>query len=154
MVIQSHTTREECVGFVDEQDKIWAGFPVDKTGRAPTVAEHIIILRGLLAEILYRRCADVSDKVKANGGKGLEFMFGEQVEQLEQDGDRVHVTFAKSGERRNFDVVVGADGVQSKTRKTGFGEVGKTGIRCWSEGESENVRRWIANESNITQTDG
>jgi len=49
-------------------------------------------------------------------GPGVEFIYNESIAALEQDEHAVHVTLA-SGQRRDFDLVIGADGVKSHTRK-------------------------------------
>ena len=46
--------------------------------------------------------------------------FDDTVEAIDDDGDRVHVTF-RSGTRRDFDLVVGADGLHSRVRLLAFG---------------------------------
>jgi 2-polyprenyl-6-methoxyphenol hydroxylase-like FAD-dependent oxidoreductase len=51
---------------------------------------------------------------------GVETVFGDTVEALDDDGDRVHVTF-RGGTRREFDLVVGADGLHSRVRLLAFG---------------------------------
>lgn len=65
------------------------------------------ILRDELAEIL------------AGTGEA-EYLFGDAIASLEQDADEVRVAF-ESGTRRTFDLVVGADGVHSSTRRLVFG---------------------------------
>lgn len=50
----------------------------------------------------------------------VETLFGDTVETLDDDGARVHVTF-RSGARREFDLVVGADGLHSRVRSLVFG---------------------------------
>jgi 2-polyprenyl-6-methoxyphenol hydroxylase-like FAD-dependent oxidoreductase len=49
----------------------------------------------------------------------VEFIYGDGITALIDDGDKVKVTFA-SGGQREFDLVVGADGVYSKTRRLRF----------------------------------
>lgn len=53
-------------------------------------------------------------------GDAVEVMFGDTVEALTDDGDRVRVTFA-GGAVRDFDLVVGADGLHSRVRRLAFG---------------------------------
>ncbi|KAK5447942.1 hypothetical protein LTS15_009441 [Exophiala xenobiotica] len=120
--IRSATTGEEGTQFVDADNRVWAAIEADKSGRVQTGTSDIEILRGRLSELLYRRCQDVSHLVKKNGEEGVEFIFGDALEELEQDSQKVHVRFANSGERRTFDLVVGADGLQSRTRRLAFGE--------------------------------
>jgi len=47
-------------------------------------------------------------------------MFGDTVEALDDDGSQVSVTF-RSGTRRRFDLVIGADGLHSRVRLLTFG---------------------------------
>jgi 2-polyprenyl-6-methoxyphenol hydroxylase-like FAD-dependent oxidoreductase len=67
------------------------------------------VRRGDLAEALY---ALVKDDV--------EFLFNDSITTLDDDGDKVDITF-KSGAHRTFDLVIGADGLHSKTRRLVFG---------------------------------
>ena len=53
-------------------------------------------------------------------GGGVETVYGDTVEALDDDGDRVRVTFRSGGER-DFDLVVGADGLHSQVRGLAFG---------------------------------
>ncbi|GAA3912479.1 FAD-dependent monooxygenase [Actinoplanes auranticolor] len=69
----------------------------------------IEIPRGDLTEILY---ATVRDEV--------EFRFDDSIGSLDQRPDGVDVTF-RSGAQRTFDLVVGADGLHSNTRRLAFG---------------------------------
>ncbi|MFI6520050.1 FAD-dependent monooxygenase [Spirillospora sp. NPDC050679] len=69
----------------------------------------IEILRDDLAEILL-----------AAAGDGVEYLYGDSIAELEQDEDEVRVVF-DSGLRRAFDLVVGADGLHSNTRRLAFG---------------------------------
>lgn len=127
--------------WVGPDNQIWASLGADRAsegGRrrkvaASTPTAEIEILRGRLAELLYRRCVGVSEDVQAQGGKGVEFVFGRTVSRIEQDGDGVTVHFARGlsgeeegeGEARRFDLVAGADGLQSTTRKLIWGEEGE-----------------------------
>ncbi|WP_156690124.1 FAD-binding protein [Mycobacterium sp. Marseille-P9652] len=69
----------------------------------------IEILRDDLVELLY-------DATKLN----VEFMFGDSVVALEDDGSSVTVTF-EQGDTRAFDLVIGADGLHSTVRRLVFG---------------------------------
>jgi 2-polyprenyl-6-methoxyphenol hydroxylase-like FAD-dependent oxidoreductase len=50
----------------------------------------------------------------------VEAVFGDTVEGIDDDGHHVSVTF-RSGARRRFDLVVGADGLHSRVRLLAFG---------------------------------
>jgi 2-polyprenyl-6-methoxyphenol hydroxylase-like FAD-dependent oxidoreductase len=71
--------------------------------------QDLEVRRGDLATILY---ATVRDDV--------EFLFGDSIDTLDQSGQGVDVTF-HSGQRRTFDLIVGADGMHSHTRESLFG---------------------------------
>ncbi|KAF9872046.1 pyridine nucleotide-disulfide oxidoreductase [Colletotrichum karsti] len=129
--IRAATTGEEGVQFVDKDNQIWGSFGADKSGKVQTPTSDIEILRGRMADLLYGRSQEVSKQVQDDGGAGIEYIFGDSLDELEQDGDKVHVHFSKSGERRTFDLVVGADGLQSRTRSLAWGE----------DGEKDRVKR-------------
>ncbi|EMC97472.1 hypothetical protein BAUCODRAFT_453277 [Baudoinia panamericana UAMH 10762] len=104
----AHSTGDQGIKFVDEHDKIWAAFPVDKESGASSFVKEIEILRGEMAEVLYRHT------------KGdVDYVFGEQIRGLKEQAKQVTVSFAK-GADRDFDVVVAADGLFSKTRDIAF----------------------------------
>ena len=151
--IRSSTTNEEGVLIVDSDNKVWATNAADKTGKIQTGTSDIEILRGTLTDILYRRSRTVSDEVKKDGEAGIEYVFGDYLEHLWQDEQKVHVRFAKSREERTFDLVVGADGLQSRTRRTVFGQSGEenrvkrlgmyVGFFSMPKGETDSLwRRW------------
>jgi 2-polyprenyl-6-methoxyphenol hydroxylase-like FAD-dependent oxidoreductase len=71
--------------------------------------QDLEVRRGDLAEILY---APLRDQI--------EFVFNDSIATRDDDGDRVQVTF-DSGIRRDFDLVIGADGLHSRTRRLVFG---------------------------------
>ncbi|KAJ9630794.1 hypothetical protein H2203_001319 [Taxawa tesnikishii (nom. ined.)] len=136
-VIRASVTGEEGVRFVDENNVTWGMFAADKSGKIQTGTSDIEILRG-----------------ERDGGKGIEYVFGDWVEELEQDGSKVNVRFAKSGERRSFDLVVGADGLLSRTRRMVWGEESEEDRVKWlgmyggffscPKGETDSLwRRWF-----------
>lgn len=126
------------------------GYPIDVRGTAIEVVRRMGILPQLRnAHIDSRRAtflnADGSEVVSverravAGGGQDLEvrrgdlaanlyamvrddveFLFNDSIDSLDQSGQGVDVTF-RSGRRRTFDLVVGADGMHSRTREFLFG---------------------------------
>jgi len=121
-VIRGSVTGEEGVQFVDSQNGIWAAFGADKSGKIQTGTSDLEILRGRLADICTQRSRSISDEIKKQGGAGIDYVFGDYVDEIVQDGDKVNVHFAKSGQRQSFDLVVGADGLQSLTRNIVWGK--------------------------------
>ncbi|WP_242608844.1 FAD-dependent monooxygenase [Actinomadura formosensis] len=67
----------------------------------------------ILREDLSRILADAA-------GEGIEYLYGDSIAGLEQDDDGVRVIF-HSGAIQTFDLVVGADGLHSNTRRLAFG---------------------------------
>ncbi|MFJ8043309.1 FAD-dependent monooxygenase [Kitasatospora sp. NPDC096147] len=93
---------------VDADGKVLETFRADDDGGDGFIAD-IEILRGDLAQVLYDDTRD-----------GVEYLFGDRIAGLTQDADGVDVVFA-GGDRRRFDLVVGADGLHSELRAMVFG---------------------------------
>ncbi|MEV5138590.1 FAD-dependent monooxygenase [Streptomyces syringium] len=72
-------------------------------------AGDLEVLKGDVTRLLYEATRD-----------DVEYVFGDSIATLEQDDTGVHVTF-ESGEPRTFELVVGADGLHSRTRALAFG---------------------------------
>lgn len=64
--------------------------------------------------------SDLAAAIYGAIGGNVETIFGDSVRALEDDGARVRVTF-ESGITRDFDLVVGADGLHSEVRRLVFG---------------------------------
>jgi 2-polyprenyl-6-methoxyphenol hydroxylase-like FAD-dependent oxidoreductase len=62
---------------------------------------------------------DLVDLIHA-ATEGVEYRFGDAIAALRQDADGVTVEFERAAPRR-FDLVVGADGLHSNTRRLAFG---------------------------------
>ncbi|CAH0057181.1 unnamed protein product [Clonostachys solani] len=123
--IRAATTGEEGVQLVDKNNTVWSQRGVDKMGTIQSGTADIEILRGKLSELCWKNSQRVSAKAEAEGAQGIEYIFGDYLKEIKQEDDEVHVLFAKSGERRSFDLLVGADGMQSRTRKLVWGEEGE-----------------------------
>jgi 2-polyprenyl-6-methoxyphenol hydroxylase-like FAD-dependent oxidoreductase len=123
--IKASTTGEEGVKFVDEQNQVWCENGADKSGKIQTPTSDIEILRGRLAELCWKNSQRISVEAEKDGACPIEYIFGDHLDEITQNDDQVHVRFAKSGERRSFDLLVGADGMQSRTRKMVWGEKGE-----------------------------
>jgi 2-polyprenyl-6-methoxyphenol hydroxylase-like FAD-dependent oxidoreductase len=101
--IRAATTGEQGLRFVDDHDVTKAEFPAGKSD-TDGFTKELEVLRGDLARILYERTRDTT-----------EYIFGNQITSLRDHGDRVTVSFAHGAER-DFDLVVAADGIRSRTR--------------------------------------
>lgn len=67
------------------------------------------LLRSDLAKVIYQRIE-----------KDVEIIFGDSIKKIEQDEEKVTVTF-QCGITRTFDLLVGADGLHSNVRNLVFG---------------------------------
>jgi len=85
------------------------GFTAD-VFRSATNGRYVSIPRGELAKIIYQ---------KIEGS--CETIFGDSVTNIEQSTDRVHLSFRRAAPR-DFDIVIGADGLHSVVRKLIFGQ--------------------------------
>ncbi|MCA1218339.1 FAD-dependent monooxygenase [Streptomyces sp. 8L] len=96
------------ISFLDPDGGLLAAIrPEAVTGG---VQDHDLeVRRGDLADCLY-------DLVEGR----VEFLFNDSIAALDDRGDHVAVTF-DSGARRSFDLVIGADGLHSNTRRLAFG---------------------------------
>lgn len=89
--------------FVDDDGNRLAVMSGDFTGG------DLEILRGDLAEVMYKRTAE-----------HCEYLFGDSISALTELPDGVQVEF-EHGPARTFDLVFGADGIHSRVRGLAFG---------------------------------
>src|SRR5215467_2686752 len=93
--------------LVDRDGKVINEMSGDKFGHR--VGEDLEIVRGTLCQILMDHISDA------------EFIFGDSIRAIAQSSDRVQVQFAKNSPRE-FDLVIGADGLHSNVRAIVFGD--------------------------------
>ncbi len=93
---------------VDRNGERIAGFPVESFSRI-THGRYMSIPRSELSASIFGR---VQDQV--------ETIFGDSIAAIEQDDKRARVAFEHNG-TRDFDLVVGADGLHSRVRELVFG---------------------------------
>jgi 2-polyprenyl-6-methoxyphenol hydroxylase-like FAD-dependent oxidoreductase len=74
-----------------------------------TTERYLSIPRSELAAVIYDALCG-----------GVELILNDTVQVLADDGEQVRVTF-ESGQVRDFDLVVGADGLHSRVRRLAFG---------------------------------
>jgi 2-polyprenyl-6-methoxyphenol hydroxylase-like FAD-dependent oxidoreductase len=93
---------------VDADGKVLETYRADENDGDGYISE-IEVLRGDLSQVLYDDTRD-----------GVEYLFADRIAELSQDVDGVDVAFA-GGDRRRFDLVIGADGLHSSLRAMVFG---------------------------------
>ncbi|WP_026925198.1 FAD-dependent monooxygenase [Glycomyces arizonensis] len=101
--IERRQTGKTDLNVVDEENRTQAVIPGEFIGG------DVEILRGDLADILYQRTS-----------RGCEFLFNDTITALRDTGAEVEVDFEQSSSR-SFDLVIGADGLHSRTRRLAFG---------------------------------
>ncbi|MEU8892226.1 FAD-dependent monooxygenase [Streptomyces sp. NPDC048442] len=106
--VRAHSTDMQTGSYVDENNRTVGEMPAEIFGGR--TGDDDEIMRGDLARILYERTRD-----------DVEYLFGDSISSLAEDEDGVLVTFENSAPRR-FDLVVGADGMHSHTRRLVFGD--------------------------------
>ncbi|MCO1657816.1 FAD-dependent monooxygenase [Pseudonocardia humida] len=104
---QAHVDTRK-ITFLDPDGAVIAGLrPEALTGGAEDL--DLEVRRGDLADCLYGLVRDE-----------VEFLFDDSIATLRDRADHVEVTF-DSGSPRTFDLVIGADGLHSNTRRLVFG---------------------------------
>ncbi len=93
---------------VDADGKVLETFRAEDNDGDGYISE-IEVLRGDFSQVLYDDTRD-----------GVDYVFGDRIAELTQHTDGVDVTFA-GGDRRRFDLVIGADGLHSSLRAMAFG---------------------------------
>ncbi|MFJ3906404.1 FAD-dependent monooxygenase [Streptomyces sp. NPDC090025] len=101
--IEALDTQMGDAALVDADGRQYATLP------AAMFAGDLEVLKGDLTRMLYEATRE-----------NVEYVFGDSIATLEQDEDGVLVTFERGAPRR-FDLVVGADGLHSRTRALVFG---------------------------------
>ncbi len=96
------------VRFIDERGHKISGISGDSF-RADLDKKFISLLRSDLARVIY-------DKIKDN----TPILFDDEITALNETSDGVDVTF-RTAPPRQFDLVIGADGVHSSARRMTFG---------------------------------
>jgi 2-polyprenyl-6-methoxyphenol hydroxylase-like FAD-dependent oxidoreductase len=100
--------RVQGLRVVNEKGKRVAGFSTDSFARA-TQGRYTTVARSELSALIFERM-----------GNRVETIFGESVSRIEQSDKSVQVAF-DSGAQREFDLVIGADGLHSRVREIAFG---------------------------------
>lgn len=106
--LQNKGYRVEMVEVVDRTGRPVAAFPASAFARA-TAGRYVSLPRGDLAESIF-------DRIKNR----VEIIFSDSISEMQQESSGVRVSLA-SGVQREFDLVVGADGLHSRVRELTFG---------------------------------
>ena len=111
------SVKEEGLQFVNSNGKVVAYFPANRTGDGlQSFTTDYEIMRGDLIKLLYD---NIKDRV--------HFLFGTTIDGFKQLGDVVEVQLS-NGQKDCYDLLVGADGQWSRTRKQMLGPGAKDPI--------------------------
>ncbi|KAL1645919.1 hypothetical protein SLS61_008030 [Didymella pomorum] len=113
--VRSKTTTEVGLQFVYADGITRATFPASGNIEAQSATSEFEVLRGDLARILMNATQSLD---------GITYVFDDMVESISQTGapdNKVDVTFAHGLPPATYDLVVGADGMMSRTRRLVFG---------------------------------
>ncbi|KAI5918189.1 monooxygenase [Camillea tinctor] len=130
--LRQHVVAEDGFAIVDAQGRVWGSIGKNDSGRGQqSMTSEWEIMRGDLVRVLYDASLAESKKAAASGkGGGVKYAFNTAITGLYQDlraDSKVTVTLSDGSERR-YDLVVGADGQWSKTRRLLFGEDASTAM--------------------------
>ncbi len=118
--IREKATEEQGLQFVNSDGSVIGEFPV---GEGKGFSSDTEVIRGDLAGILYDAAVEA----------GVSCIFGDHISAVDQldsaANGEVHVTFANSGETHDYDILIIADGLGSRTRSLVFGEKSANAVR-------------------------
>jgi len=93
---------------------------VDGRGRKIASLDPEFFVRGTGGRYVSLARADLAGVIYQALGDRVETVFGDTIASLDDDGRRVRVLFER-GAARDFDLVIGADGLHSRVRRLVFG---------------------------------
>lgn len=121
--IRARTVGDEGIHFVDKDDRRIATFPVSSS--TTSLVREIEIMRGDMADVFYQATKEQT-----------EFIFGDRVASLSESSSNGVTVGFKNGPDREFDLVVAADGLSSRTREVAFGSSKDAAVK--------NLSQWVA----------
>ncbi|KAL4894752.1 FAD/NAD(P)-binding domain-containing protein [Aspergillus ambiguus] len=120
--IKRRCVNETGVEVVDSSDRRIAQFGAAASGqRGPGLTSEYEIMRGDMVQVLYDASIKQNENLRDGIRQGIRYIFGQTITALNQSAQGVDVTFS-DGQTQQYDLVVGADGQYSRTRKLAFGQ--------------------------------
>lgn len=126
--VKSICVKETGLELVDTNGSSLMRFGVDNAkGRGLTLTAEYEMMRGDLVRVLYEASLRGRSGKGSIEGKnaGLIYEFGKTITDINTSNNGANVTFS-DGHKRRFDLVVGADGQGSRTRRLTFGQATST----------------------------
>ena len=118
--VREISVAERGVEFIGKDGSSKAILEMNDSGQGnQSFTSEYEIMRGDLVKVLYD--VSVEENAKAKGKGGIKYEFGKTTKTITQDEKGVDVTFS-DGAKGRYDLVIGADGQGSWTRKQVFGK--------------------------------
>nr|A0A2U8U2L0.1 RecName: Full=FAD-dependent monooxygenase asL6; AltName: Full=Xenovulene A biosynthesis cluster protein L6 [Sarocladium sp. 'schorii']AWM95784.1 FAD-dependent monooxygenase [Sarocladium sp. 'schorii'] len=115
--VREKSIHETAFTFVDSKGREWARFPVNEAGKGyEGITSEFEIMRADLVAVLYEASKEVSANPFMKGPQKLRYVFGKHGVHFTQGNSKVNVVFS-DGSSDDYDLVVGADGQYSMTRR-------------------------------------
>ncbi|VUC26323.1 unnamed protein product [Clonostachys rosea] len=114
---RARSIHETALTFVDTKGREWARFNVNGAGNGGSgVTSEYEIMRADLVEVLYEGSKAIAEKTLGKESQKMRYLFGKYATELTQLRSGVSVVFS-DGSSEEYDLVVGADGQNSLTRR-------------------------------------
>ncbi|CAH0023264.1 unnamed protein product [Clonostachys rhizophaga] len=115
--VRARSIHETALTFVDTKGREWARFGINKAGkRYSGVTSEYEIMRADLVEVLYEGSQAIAAQTSGQESQRLRYLFGKHATELTHLDSKVNVVFS-DGSSDEYDLVVGADGQNSMTRR-------------------------------------
>ncbi|HET8963136.1 MAG TPA: FAD-dependent monooxygenase [Chitinophagales bacterium] len=113
------------MGITDELKKVDINFSklklVDKNDQEKGSMNYQKVKKLMKGRAMTLLRSDLAKTIYTSLDKDIEVIFGDTIEKIDQNDKEVNVSF-KNGNSKNFDLLIGADGLHSNVRKLVFGE--------------------------------
>lgn len=124
--LKAACVHETGMQMVDRDGKSLIGFGVNsssKSSQGLTLTNEYEIMRGDMVKVFYDASVAERRKIERNGDRqgSLTYKFDTTVTRIEQSDKGATVTFS-DGQKACYDLVVAADGQNSRTRRMVFGD--------------------------------
>jgi 2-polyprenyl-6-methoxyphenol hydroxylase-like FAD-dependent oxidoreductase len=129
--LKAACVHETGMQLVDKNGRSLIGFGVNSSsssGQGMNLTNEYEIMRGDMVKVFHDGSIAERRKIEQSGEQqgGLTYKFGTTVTQIEQSNMAATVTFS-DGQKARYDLVVAADGQNSRTRRMTFGDDAKSG---------------------------
>jgi 2-polyprenyl-6-methoxyphenol hydroxylase-like FAD-dependent oxidoreductase len=130
--LKAACVHETGMRLLDKNGKTLMQFGInDSSGKGKGLTNEYEIMRGDMVKVFYDASLAERQRIEESGEKGgsLTYRFDTTVTHLEQSDRKATVTFS-NGQKEAYDLVVAADGQNSRTRRIAYGEeASKKGFR-------------------------